>query len=81
MHISLKPQRPEVLASEAQLWTEGSLSQNHFLSDHLVLKICVQLSSEHILGHSIIFIHPHKEVEYVVVCLINEEETVQCSMN
>lgn len=31
-------------------------------------------SSEYLLGHSIIFIHPHKEVEYVIVCLINEED-------
>ena len=36
--------------------------------------------SEHTLVHSVIFIHSHKEVEYVAFCLIFEEESFQDSV-
>lgn len=52
-----------------------------FSDDHLWLRLCVRLSSEHVLVHSIILIHPHKEVEYVVFCLMDEGENIQDSMN
>ena len=44
-------------------------------------ELCVRLSSEHVLVHSIILIHPYKKVEYAVFCLIDEGENFQDSMN
>ena len=52
-----------------------------FSDDHPWSRLCVRLSSEHVLVHSIILIHPYKKVEYAVFCLIDEGENFQDSMN
>lgn len=51
-----------------------------FSDNHPWLRLCVRFSSEHVLVHSIILIQPHKEVEYVVFCLIDEGENFQDSV-